>query len=190
MNSGLPSLLDAIFGKKDLASVSLDEMYEIIQEFPSFNAGHFLLSKKLKEQNDAAFEKESMRTALYFHNAFWLQTLLDEGNNIKEDKTSTLFKDENEGNLFTERLTFDRIAPLESFPIEPAVPAADELDEEIEEILEEKTEEQPVYTSSESQQDEIDSKADTNRVKSFDDLFLKYKIDNVEPAYESPAELT
>ncbi len=51
MNSGLPFLLDAIFGKKDLASVSLDEMYEVINEFPSFNAGHFLLSKKLKELN-------------------------------------------------------------------------------------------------------------------------------------------
>ena len=48
MNSGLPSLLDAIFGKKDLDSVSLDEIYEVIKEFPSFNAGHFLLSKKLK----------------------------------------------------------------------------------------------------------------------------------------------
>ena len=48
MNSGLPSLLDAIFGKKDLASVSLDEMYEVINEFPSFNAAHFLSLKKIK----------------------------------------------------------------------------------------------------------------------------------------------
>jgi len=79
MNSGLPSLLDAIFGKQDLASVSLDEMYDVIKEFPSFNAGHFLLAKKLREQNDVSFEKESMRTALYFNNPFWLQSLLDEG---------------------------------------------------------------------------------------------------------------
>jgi len=48
MNSGLPSLLDAIFGKQDLALVSLDEIYEVIREFPSFNAGHFLLAKKIK----------------------------------------------------------------------------------------------------------------------------------------------
>jgi len=48
MNNGLPSLLDAIFGKLDLALVSLDEIYEVIREFPSFNAGHFLLAKKIK----------------------------------------------------------------------------------------------------------------------------------------------
>src|SRR5450755_3973425 len=80
MNSGLPSLLDAIFGKKDLASVSLDEMYEVINEFPSFNAAHFLLSKKLGLDNDASYEKESMRTALYFNNQLWLQSMLEEEN--------------------------------------------------------------------------------------------------------------
>ncbi len=85
MNNGLPYLLDAIFGKKDLASVSLDELYEVINEFPSFNAGHFLLLKKLKEENHAGYEKESMRTALYFHNAFWLQTLLDERNHERKE---------------------------------------------------------------------------------------------------------
>ncbi len=46
MNSGLPSLIDAIFGKKDLASVSLDEMYEVIREFPSFNAAPFSVCQK------------------------------------------------------------------------------------------------------------------------------------------------
>ena len=48
MNSGLPSLLDAIFGKQDLALVSLDEIYEVIREFPSFNAGPFSSGKKIK----------------------------------------------------------------------------------------------------------------------------------------------
>ena len=55
-------------------------MYEVINEFPSFNAAHFLLSKKLKENNEADFEKESMRTALYFNNPFWLESCLNEGN--------------------------------------------------------------------------------------------------------------
>ncbi len=92
MNSGLPSLLDAIFGKENLASVSLDELYELINEFPSFNAGHFLLSKKLKDQDHAAFEKESMRTSLYFHNAFWLQTLFAED----DDAETPVYERENE----------------------------------------------------------------------------------------------
>jgi hypothetical protein len=58
MNNGLPSLIDAIFGKQDLTLVSLDEMYEVIKEFPSFNAAHFLLAKKLKQQDDADYERK------------------------------------------------------------------------------------------------------------------------------------
>src|SRR5580700_12255339 len=134
MNSGLPFLLDAIFGKKDLASVSLDEMYEVINEFPSFNAGHFLLSKKLKEQNDAEFEKESMRTALYFHNAFWLQTLLEDGNNVWKEEKPVPFKDVQEDDIFIERMKFETIEPEEKFSIERISPVADELDEETNEI--------------------------------------------------------
>jgi hypothetical protein len=109
MNNSLPSLIDAIFGKEDLASVSLDEIYELINEFPSFNAGHFLLSKKLKQQNESAYEKETMRTALYFNNIFWLQSVLDEDNRpvqetiafahreeiVKEDEETEIYSNEN-----------------------------------------------------------------------------------------------
>ena len=58
MNSGLPSLLDAIFGKQNLDSVSKEEIYELVNEFPSFNAGHFLLSKKLKNRMKRFMKKK------------------------------------------------------------------------------------------------------------------------------------
>jgi hypothetical protein len=74
----MPSLLDSIFGKQKLEDVSLDEIYSVIAEFPSFNAAHFLLSKKLKAANDPAFPEETKKTALYFNNPVWLQFLLDE----------------------------------------------------------------------------------------------------------------
>jgi hypothetical protein len=77
MLSGLPFLIDSVFGKQDLTSVSLDEIRDLITEFPSFNAAHYFLSKKLKQQNDEAYETQSMRTALYFNNALWLQTILE-----------------------------------------------------------------------------------------------------------------
>ena len=78
MTSGMPSLLDAIFGKQSLEEVSLEEIYSVIEEFPSFNAAHFLLSKKLKDGNNPAYAKETKKTALYFNNPVWLQLLLDE----------------------------------------------------------------------------------------------------------------
>lgn len=78
MTSGMPSLLDAIFGKQSLEEVSLEEIYSVIEEFPSFNAAHFLLSKKLKDGNNPAYAEETKKTALYFNNPVWLQLLLDE----------------------------------------------------------------------------------------------------------------
>jgi hypothetical protein len=74
----MPSLLDTLFGKQKLEEVSLDEIYSVIAEFPSFNAAHFLLSKKLKEENDPAYTEETKKTALYFNNPVWLQLLLNE----------------------------------------------------------------------------------------------------------------
>jgi len=78
MTKGLPYIIDALFGKTELKDVSLEELHELVKEFPSFNAAHFLLSKKLILQNVDSAETEINRTALYFNNAFWLRTLLDE----------------------------------------------------------------------------------------------------------------
>src|ERR1700676_4316167 len=156
MNSGLPSLLDAIFGKQDLASVSLDEIYEVITEFPSFNAGHFLLAKKLKQESDAASEKECMRTALYFNNPFWLQSLLDDGNHIKQaERTSEVKEIEEEDNYAFEKYSTEAPAEIEEegnykfeayTPFTAPAPAQDELDEETEEILDEKFASEPVHS--------------------------------------------
>jgi hypothetical protein len=78
MTSGMPSLLDSIFGKQNLEEVSLEEIQLVITEFPSFNAAHFLLSKKLKLENNPAYLEQTMKTALYFNNPVWLQSLLEE----------------------------------------------------------------------------------------------------------------
>jgi hypothetical protein len=162
MNSGLPSLLDAIFGKNDLVSVSLDEMYEVVNEFPSFNAAHFLLAKKLKEQNDAAFEKQSMRTALYFNNAFWLQTLLDEGNKrVEVSAVPVRTQDEDTVNIQETHIT-------ESFE-----PAGDAPDEEISEPAYPETNESPNHTDTFLQNTEPAA----GTVSSFDELLSKYKIE-------------
>jgi hypothetical protein len=164
MNKGLPSLLDAIFGKSDLAMVSLDEMYEVISEFPSFNAAHFLLSKKLKESNDPDFEKQSMRTALYFNNALWLQTLLDEGNKIKTGKPET----------FTEPPSGDQIYGQDRMETEPhTVPMIRQEEEEIAELPVDKIADTYESTDSYNSYHEPVSTA----VTSFDELLSKYKIE-------------
>ncbi len=184
MNNDLPYLLDAIFGKKDLALVSLDELYEVINEFPSFNAGHFLLLKKLKEENDPGFDKESMRAALYFHNAFWLQTLLDDRNHEKKDETKTFFKREDEDS-YSFVPAFEMNAIEEKFVGESVSSSGDGFSKEIEEILNKDTEKQ---VPEESEINETESGTE-NRVMSFDDLISKYKIDTVDVFSNSADEL-
>ena len=197
MNNGLPSLLDAIFGKQDLSSVSLDEMYDVIREFPSFNAAHFLLARKLKQQQDAAYEKEAMRTALYFNNPFWLQSLLDDGTQIRQpqsdlpepmvsenelksdngfekyhDETPTEIKEE--GNYIFESYT----------PVQIPADKRDELDEETEEILEEKTESESNRVEDTFQYAEPGPET----VSSFDELMSKYNLEPIATVEESPVE--
>ena len=203
MNSGLPSLLDAIFGKQDLDSVSLEEMYELISEFPSFNAGHFLLSKKLKQQNEAAYEKETMRTALYFNNPFWLQSVLNEEdypeiaqNNDREYSSengapiSMAHEPENNNPPAgtepavenTDLTTVQFLGHEESVDVdemaEPAI-REDKLFEDITEKQYEFTQALPTepVTNPEIFAGEEPSSRDTERpVKSFDDLISKYNI--------------
>lgn len=191
MNSGLPSLLDAIFGKNDLTSVSLDELYELINEFPSFNAGHFLLSKKLKEQNDSSFEGESMRTALYFHNAFWLQTLLDDGNNTAFQESLSGLEKGTEKNRFTNESVPETNIEI-NVPIDKGNSLANEWCDEVKEESNENILEQslPMESTFDKNEDEanIVLEDDANRVMSFDDLISKYKIEFNEPIREIQTE--
>jgi hypothetical protein len=93
MTSGMSFLLDSIFGKQNLDEISLEEIHSVINEFPSFNAAHFLLSKKLKLENDQAYLKQAMKTALYFNNPVWLQSLLEEDPELAVSSESFLITD-------------------------------------------------------------------------------------------------
>jgi hypothetical protein len=179
MNSGLPSLLGAIFGKRDLASVSLDEMYEVINEFPSFNAAHFFLSKKLKQQDDAAYEGESMRTALYFNNAFWLQSILEEGNHSgPAESTATHNEEEAETSFFSESINESITGEIESPVYEFTSPT----------VITEFTPEINPPPLESNQPDAITADYGKGTITSFDELISKYKIE--EFVDESPAEMS
>jgi hypothetical protein len=203
MSNGLPSLLDAIFGKQDLSLVSLEDIYEVIREFPSFNAGHFLLAKKLKLQDDPAYDKESMRTALYFNNPFWLQSLLDDGNHFQPAVSYSQVMETEKKELFTadefeEETTVVTDADsdytileesnytFESYtPVEKPIAAEDELDQEVEEILDEKPASYTMQPEDTFQYAEPGSQT----VTSFDELMAKYHIQPLEMVDETPVEI-
>ena len=198
MNSGLPSLLDAIFGKQNLDSVSLDEIYELINEFPSFNAGHFLLSKKLKYQDEAGYEKETKRTALYFNNPFWLESVLNEENHGFSGKISSedltepgedfpvqeSFVDDSETVISEIRIEEFTPEPEPSSDDEPsAVQSRESQHTTVEDI--------PVETITELEQSIPEStqhEYTEGPVKSFDDLISKYHIESITTPEETFVE--
>ena len=183
MNSGLPSILDAIFGKNDLDSVSLDEIREIINEFPSFNAAHFLLSKKLKLESHSSFEKESMKTALYFHNAFWLQMLLEDKNNAEPEELFPAIQRAQTENHFDEK--FRTETSTENIPDPEIVNSPiSELNENKEDALNENKSEPISPINFEFEMDEENS----DRVMSFDDLISKYNIELTDSFKEVSSE--
>jgi len=171
MNNGLPSLLDAIFGKQNLDTVSLDEIYELISEFPSFNAGHFLLSKKLKEQQESGYEKETMRTALYFNNPFWLESVLnEEGHWISGKPVESNRPEPTVDFLAKEVFVNDIETPVAVLPVENITPEPEPLQEE---------------GSSAVQTGDGQLPPLEGPVTSFDDLISKYQIGSLTTSEES-----
>jgi hypothetical protein len=76
MNEALEKVLFQLTGKKYLDEVNVAELEKITEAHPYFSIGHLLLSKKLKTENNTAFQTQVQRTAAYFNNTLWLDYLL------------------------------------------------------------------------------------------------------------------
>jgi hypothetical protein len=184
MNSGFSTVIDAIFGKKDLDSVSLEEMYEVVQEFPSFNAAHLLLSKKLIQNNNASFEKESMRTSLYFNNPLWLQFILEESVQAVNGEVA---KGGPDLPYIHEESKFVELVRIDAEKVEePDVPITEVIPERplVQSVDFFNSEQKP---ESENTNPEFhDSEKEAGTVTNFDELMSKYKIEVPEPVLENP----
>jgi len=118
MTVSTASVLQYLFGTDRLEEVSIDQLKELVDEYPSFNAGHFLLSTKLQQEKDNSFLPETQKTALHFHNPFWLQWLLQ---NNGEEQTPK----ETEPEFSNEYLTKPEIASSNLFGYEEKTFQAD-----------------------------------------------------------------
>jgi hypothetical protein len=89
MNNNIDHIVKNIFQAESLEQVSLKQLSELIETYPSFNFAHYMLSKKMQMKNVPGFEKETQKTALYFTNQFWLQWLLDQKSDAQPEITNT-----------------------------------------------------------------------------------------------------
>lgn len=80
MKNSAQHIIEILFGREKLEDVTVNQLKDLVKEYPSFNIGHYLLSKKLQAENHEEFLPETKKTALYINNPFWLQWLLQQVN--------------------------------------------------------------------------------------------------------------
>jgi hypothetical protein len=72
-------LIRHLFRVDTLEEVPRQQLEELVQEYPSFGVGRYLLSCKLRAEAANDFREETQKTNLYFTNPYWLQWLLQDG---------------------------------------------------------------------------------------------------------------
>ncbi len=76
MTASIENIVQHLFHQPTLQTVSVDELQQMTQEYPSFAAARFLLLKKMQETGHPDFSSQLHKTAVYFNNPLWLQLLL------------------------------------------------------------------------------------------------------------------
>jgi len=130
-------ILQHLFSEGRLEDVSVDQLKQLVDEYPSFNVGHYLLSVKLQRDKDQDYLSETQRTALYFNNPLWLQWLLQ---TTEEKPLANL-----EEIAAALRETEQRYAEKESFS--DSIPTNNNYDAEYQTSVEEPIEKTVVYDS-------------------------------------------
>jgi hypothetical protein len=64
--------------KRPLQDCSLDELQQLVIQYPYFGPAHLLLAKKLQDENASSYEEQVQKTSLYFQNRLWLHHLLND----------------------------------------------------------------------------------------------------------------
>ncbi|MDO6431602.1 hypothetical protein Q4E93_13440 [Flavitalea sp. BT771] len=78
MSLSTQHIIRHLFQAESLKEVSRQQLEELVEEYPSFGVGRYLLSRKLQAEGADNFNEETQKTNLYFTNPFWLQWLLQD----------------------------------------------------------------------------------------------------------------
>lgn len=77
MNKSMQPAIQHLFQVSTLEDVTLERLEALVEEYPCYGFGHYLLSRKLASADTSQFLLASQKTSLYFSNPFWLQWMLE-----------------------------------------------------------------------------------------------------------------
>jgi hypothetical protein len=139
MKNSAQHIIEILFGREKLEDVTVNQLKDLVKEYPAFNIGHYLLSKKLQAENHEEFLPETKKTALYINNPFWLQWLLQQVNDEpissslagqqfvhqKGTSTTTIYPDE-PGDLLVKPAIFEQPPVSDGLPVESSTEQPEE----------------------------------------------------------------
>ena len=68
MSKRIHALAQQLFGKSSMTECDLQEIKNIVQQFPYFAPAQFLLLEKLKQENSPEYSEQLNKSILYYHN--------------------------------------------------------------------------------------------------------------------------
>jgi hypothetical protein len=125
MSIAIDELAKSVF-KKPLDECRLDELRQLVHQYPYFAPLQLFVAKKLKTKNSELFQDQVQKTSLYFQNRLWLEHLLNES--TSKIQVITDIHDETEERELTEYEDLNKPEqPIETTPTnESEVKIADE----------------------------------------------------------------
>ncbi len=91
MNIAVNELTQSVAGKPSLHDCSIEELQQLVNQYPYFGPAQFLLAKKLKEENSSLLKDHIAKARLYFRDTLWYHQLLHEAvGKVTVDQTTSL----------------------------------------------------------------------------------------------------
>jgi tetratricopeptide (TPR) repeat protein len=84
MNQPAEKVLSYLTGSEDIEAVTAEDLQKLVAEHPYFPVTQFLLTKKLKSENDERYLSQAQKAILYFSNPYWLNYLLSKEQSDEE----------------------------------------------------------------------------------------------------------
>jgi len=85
MHELINKLAFSLFKKNSLEECAVDEIEELVKQYPYFSSAQLLLAAKRKLTGDGAFEKQLATTSLHVNNSLWLNLLLSNKPVVEEE---------------------------------------------------------------------------------------------------------
>jgi hypothetical protein len=85
MSERAHQLVQILLQKQSLDECSLQDLQSLAREYPYFGAIQLLLAEKTRTQHPSVYQKQLQKTALFFHDPYWFDYLINEQDYQQEE---------------------------------------------------------------------------------------------------------